>query len=179
MGVDDGLSCRWKTCSELETERIGRLLSAVLLPGSVVLLDGDLGAGKSVFARGVIWGIGVTEPYITSPTFTLMNTYTQGRIPVYHFDFYRLALPDELALTGCDEYLEGDGVALIEWAAKGGAWIPEDHLLVELRHQEENSELRIVELRAVGHRSREVFVAFRQRYADCPGGYPVFDGGGW
>ena len=158
--------CRWQTCSELETEQIGRLLSSVLLPGSLILLNGELGAGKTVFARGVIRGVGVDDPYITSPTFTLMNTYPQGRVPVYHFDLYRLALPDELGVTGTDEYLEGAGIALVEWAEKGGDWIPEDHLTALLLHNDKIPDSRIVELRAVGPRSREVFDAFRQRYTD-------------
>ena len=156
----------WRSYSELETEQIGGQLATLLLPGSVLLLNGDLGAGKTVFARGVVRGMGGDEPYVTSPTFTLMNTYTKGRLPVYHFDLYRLAMPDELGLTGTDEYLEGDGVALVEWAEKGGDWIPTDHLALELIHQDDNPDLRIIEMRAVGPSSMEVFNAFRQRYPD-------------
>jgi tRNA threonylcarbamoyladenosine biosynthesis protein TsaE len=166
MDSEDQLVCRWETSSEQETEEIGGRLAGLLGPGSLVLLEGDLGAGKTVIARGVVRGMGVDEPYITSPTFTLMNTYTQGMVPVYHFDLYRLALPDELGLTGTDEYLEGDGVALVEWAEKGGDWIPGDHLTVSLFHQEENPDYRVIELRAFGPRSCEVFHGFRQRYPD-------------
>ncbi|MBF0193587.1 MAG: tRNA (adenosine(37)-N6)-threonylcarbamoyltransferase complex ATPase subunit type 1 TsaE, partial [Magnetococcales bacterium] len=109
---------------------------------------------------------GGDEPYVTSPTFTLMNTYTKGRLPVYHFDLYRIAMPEELGLTGTDEYLEADGVALVEWAQNGGDWIPADHLTLELIHQDDDPDLRIIEMRAVGPRSVEVFNAFRQRYPD-------------
>ena len=154
----------WQSFSEAQTEKIGGQLAPLLTPGTLILLNGDLGAGKTVFARGVIRGLGVDEPYITSPTFTLMNIYA-GRVPVYHFDFYRLATPDELVLTGSDEYLQDSGVALVEWAVKGGDWIPDDHLVVDLSYQSEDENMRIIELRAVGPRSREVFDAFRRQ---CP-----------
>ncbi len=158
MLVGDARS--WQTDSDAETAGLGRLLAEVLKPGSLVLLQGDLGAGKTVFARGV----GVDDPYITSPTFTLMNSYTEGRVAVYHFDLYRLACPDELGLTGTDEYLEGDGVALVEWAQKGGDWIPDDHLIVELFYDDAGENSRIVNLRATGPRSKEVFDALQRRH---------------
>ncbi|MBF0453870.1 MAG: tRNA (adenosine(37)-N6)-threonylcarbamoyltransferase complex ATPase subunit type 1 TsaE [Magnetococcales bacterium] len=166
MAKDEGLNWVLMSRSELETQQLGERLSPFLIPGCVVELNGELGVGKSVFARGVVWGMGVEDPYITSPTFTLMNTYTEGRIPVYHFDFYRLSSPDELGLTGTDEYLDGAGVALVEWAERGGDWIPADRLVVELLHQEENPDLRHIELRAEGPRSREILHGFRQRYPD-------------
>jgi tRNA threonylcarbamoyladenosine biosynthesis protein TsaE len=155
-----------KSASESQTQELGERLAEFLTPGTLILLNGDLGAGKTVFARGLIWGLGEDEPYITSPTFTLMNSYDSGRLPVYHFDLYRLAKPDELGLTGTDEYLEGEGVALVEWAENGGDWIPADHLLVDLLHQEEEPNSRLIKLRAFGPRSREVFNAFRQHHTD-------------
>jgi tRNA threonylcarbamoyladenosine biosynthesis protein TsaE len=102
--------------SEEDTEVLGEELGARLLSGAVVLLDGELGAGKTVFSRGVARGLGVTAP-IQSPTFTLMNAHT-GRLPFYHFDLYRLESEDELFDLGMDEILDGDGVTLIEWAGK-------------------------------------------------------------
>ncbi|MBF0446785.1 MAG: tRNA (adenosine(37)-N6)-threonylcarbamoyltransferase complex ATPase subunit type 1 TsaE [Magnetococcales bacterium] len=162
--MENGRRCQLKSCSEQETEQIGRKISTLLQAGSLVLLNGDLGAGKTVMARGIIRGLGVDDPYITSPTFTLMNTYTAGHLPVYHFDLYRLNTPDELGLTGTDEYLEGDGVSLVEWAEKGGDWIPADHLLVNIYHQEDQPERRLIELDATGFRSREVFDEFKQQF---------------
>ena len=101
------------TASAEDTAAFGAALAAGLGPGDCVLLRGDLGAGKSVLARGVARGLGVTSA-MPSPTFTLMQPY-QGRCPVYHFDLYRLSDPDEFYAAGLDEYLGGDGVALIEW----------------------------------------------------------------
>lgn len=99
--------------SEKQTLQLGRSLAAQLRPGDVLLLSGELGAGKTVFARGVAEGLGVTEP-VVSPTFTLLNCY-QGRIPLHHFDLYRLRDADDFLGAGLDEYVGGDAVALIEW----------------------------------------------------------------
>ncbi|EEG79031.1 tRNA (adenosine(37)-N6)-threonylcarbamoyltransferase complex ATPase subunit type 1 TsaE [Dethiobacter alkaliphilus] len=104
------------THSEEETEQVAAELGKSLFPGAVVLLQGDLGAGKTVFARGVGQGLGVAT-HIQSPTFTLMNAH-QGRIPFYHFDLYRLESEEELFELGMEEYLDGDGVSLLEWAEK-------------------------------------------------------------
>lgn len=104
------------TGNEQATEALGEALGRQLFPGAVLLLDGDLGAGKTVFARGVARGLGVSAP-IQSPTFTLMNAHS-GRLPFYHFDLYRLDDEDELFELGMDEALDGDGVTLVEWAGK-------------------------------------------------------------
>ena len=104
------------TNSEQETEAVGNALGERLFPGAVVLLHGDLGAGKTVFARGVGRGLDVPT-HIQSPTFTLMNAH-QGRYPFYHFDLYRLESVEELFELGMDEYLDDDGVSLVEWAEK-------------------------------------------------------------
>lgn len=110
-----------ETNSEQETEQLGEELGNRLLPGSVILLDGDLGAGKTVFARGVARGLGVGSS-IQSPTFTLLNVY-EGRLPFYHFDLYRLDSAEELFELGVDEYLDGEGVSLVEWAGKFAAYL--------------------------------------------------------
>ena len=83
--------------------------------GDVFALTGDVGAGKTQFVKGFVAGVGSGEQ-VTSPTFTLIHEYSSGRVPVYHFDFYRLETPDELARLGLDEYLFGDGVCIMEWA---------------------------------------------------------------
>jgi len=110
----------WSVVSsgEAQTLELGKKLGQLLPQSSLVLLQGDLGAGKTVFARGVAWGLGVDPDIpITSPTFTLMNHYT-ARHDLYHFDLYRLADPDELIELGFDEYAFGSGVALVEWPEK-------------------------------------------------------------
>jgi tRNA threonylcarbamoyladenosine biosynthesis protein TsaE len=96
-----------------ETQAIGEALAAGLKPGDTLLLEGDLGAGKTVFARGVARGLGITEA-ITSPTFTLLHVY-RGRLPLYHMDLYRLDGDEAFYQAGLEEYIGGDGVALVEW----------------------------------------------------------------
>ena len=121
----------WSVVSsgESQTLEFGKRLGRLLQQPTLVLLQGDLGAGKTVFARGVARGLGVDpEIPITSPTFTLMNHYP-ARLDLYHFDLYRLSDPDELIELGFDEYAYGSGVALIEWPEKlnnpetSGLWI--------------------------------------------------------
>jgi len=103
-----------KTKSAGETREFGRKLAERLRPGDVVLLEGPLGAGKSELARGVAEGLGITET-VTSPSFTILNVYESGRVPLYHFDWYRLESAEEIYEMGMDEYLGGDGIALVEW----------------------------------------------------------------
>ncbi|NLG24431.1 MAG: tRNA (adenosine(37)-N6)-threonylcarbamoyltransferase complex ATPase subunit type 1 TsaE [Clostridiales bacterium] len=104
---------RYQTHSSDDTAALGRALGALLLPGDAVLIRGELGAGKSVLARGVAAGLGVSGA-MPSPTFTLMRPYA-GRVPVYHFDLYRLSGPDEFYGAGLSDFIGGDGVALVEW----------------------------------------------------------------
>ncbi len=103
------------TSSPEETEAIGALVAKVLVMGDMVGLVGDLGAGKTRFVRGVAKGIGAKGP-VKSPSFTLVNVYEGGRIPLYHIDLYRLGSADELYGAGIEEYIYGDGVSVIEWA---------------------------------------------------------------
>lgn len=98
-----------------ETIKLGQKLGAAAAPGSVWSMVGDVGVGKTVFSQGFAEGLGLTEP-ITSPTFTLIQEYEEGRIPFYHFDVYRIGCIDELDELGFDEYIDGTGVCLIEWA---------------------------------------------------------------
>lgn len=106
----------YETTSPDETIHIGRTLGACLQPGDTLLLIGDLGAGKTCFIQGLCTGLGVEEA-VTSPTFTLINEY-DGRLPVAHFDLYRLDDPESVLDLGFDEYVDGNYVCLIEWADK-------------------------------------------------------------
>jgi len=117
------------TSSPEQTWEIGRLLGILLEAGDTVCLYGDLGAGKTNFAYGIARGLDVQEQYITSPTFTFVNEY-QGRVPLYHLDLYRLKGPDELESIGFDEYIESDGVTVIEWAERAEDELPEESLSV-------------------------------------------------
>ncbi|MDD6050695.1 MAG: tRNA (adenosine(37)-N6)-threonylcarbamoyltransferase complex ATPase subunit type 1 TsaE [Clostridiales bacterium] len=120
-----------QTNSPAQTRALGRRLAELLLPGDVLLLDGDLGAGKSELTRGIAEGLGITTT-VTSPSFTILNVYDEGRIPLYHFDWYRLSGADELYEMGMDEYLGGDGVAVVEWPSQCPEAIPETYLAVHL-----------------------------------------------
>ena len=105
--------------SAADTQRLGALLGALVQPGDVVLLEGTLGAGKTALTQGIGAGLGVRGA-INSPTFTLLKEY-QGRLPLYHFDLYRIEDPEELFTLGFEDYFGGDGVAVVEWADRGVA----------------------------------------------------------
>lgn len=98
-----------------DTERIGAALGSVLQPGAVIAYRGDLGAGKTAFTRGLARGLGCTEP-VTSPTYTIVNEYLTGRLPLFHFDMYRLSCGDELWDIGWEDYLARGGVCAVEWS---------------------------------------------------------------
>ena len=114
------------------TEAFGRRLAGLLFPGAVVALIGPLGAGKTHLARAVAEGLGVPDGrVVTSPTFVLIQEY-EGRLPVYHFDAYRLRGESDFRDLGVDEYFEGDGVCIVEWADRAAGAMPAEHLRVEL-----------------------------------------------
>jgi tRNA threonylcarbamoyladenosine biosynthesis protein TsaE len=122
--------------STTQTQRIGARLGELLAAGDVILLEGPLGSGKTLLTHGIAQGLGISE-YITSPSFTLINEYrpkdTGGRLALYHIDLYRLGdAAKEAIAMGMDEYLYGDGVAVVEWAERAAAILPPDHLLINL-----------------------------------------------
>ncbi len=106
-----------KSGSPGETREIGRELAAKLQAGDVITLSGDLGAGKTVFTKGLAEGLGVQE-LVTSPTFTILQEYYDGRLPLYHFDAYRIEDPEEMTEIGFQDFLESGGVCVIEWAER-------------------------------------------------------------
>ena len=103
------------TNSPSETEAVGAALARVLQPGAVIAYRGDLGAGKTAFTRGLAKGLGVKEN-VTSPTFTIVNEYLSGRMPLFHFDMYRLGSEDELFDIGWEDYLDRGGICAVEWS---------------------------------------------------------------
>jgi tRNA threonylcarbamoyladenosine biosynthesis protein TsaE len=105
----------YETFSPEQTGQIGEELARASVPGQVFCLYGDLGVGKTVFTQGFARGLDITEP-ISSPTFTIIQTYEEGRMPFYHFDVYRIGDPEEMDEIGLDDYVYGEGVCLIEWA---------------------------------------------------------------
>jgi tRNA threonylcarbamoyladenosine biosynthesis protein TsaE len=121
-----------------ETIAIGRTVAATLRRGDVLALCGDLGAGKTHFVKGLAAGLG-THTGVTSPTFTLIHEYLGGRLPLYHFDFYRLEDEDEALKIGLDEYLDGDGVCVLEWADKFPALLPPHTRWFRFTHRDEGA----------------------------------------
>ncbi|MCI7472445.1 MAG: tRNA (adenosine(37)-N6)-threonylcarbamoyltransferase complex ATPase subunit type 1 TsaE [Clostridiales bacterium] len=120
------------TNSPAETEAAGAALAARLNPGSVIAFTGDLGAGKTAFTRGLARGLGVEER-VTSPTFTIVNEYEGGRLPLFHFDMYRLGSADELFDIGWEDYLARGGVCAVEWSENIADALEEDTIRVDIR----------------------------------------------
>jgi len=137
-----------------QTRALGALVGASARLGGVIALNGELGAGKTVFAQGVGEALGV-ERAITSPTFVLVNTYEGGRLPLVHADLYRLEAESEAIAIGLDEQLESDVVGLVEWAERFPGVLPEDHLEVRIGMVAQAPELRVVRLAAKGSGSAE------------------------
>ena len=110
-----GTHMEFITTSPQETENLGAALGKILKPGMILAYRGDLGAGKTAFTRGLARGLGYNEP-VTSPTYTIVNEYLGGRLPLFHFDMYRLATADDLWDIGWEDYLERGGVCAVEWS---------------------------------------------------------------
>jgi len=116
------------SAAPMETEKLGALIGELLEPGDFIALRGELGAGKTRFARGIATGVGVDPAVpVTSPTYTLLNIY-QGRMPLYHFDLYRLSGDDEVVDLGFDDYFHGDGASLVEWPERLVEELPGERL---------------------------------------------------
>lgn len=139
-----------KTKQAEQTEKIGERLADSLKPNDVILLDGDLGAGKTTFTKGLAKGLGIKR-YVKSPTFTIIHEYREGRMPLFHMDVYRLedGGGDDL---GWDEYLYGDGVSVIEWSQFIQDYLPEDYLRITLKRNDESDNQRTLDFEAQGER---------------------------
>ena len=116
--------------SPRQTEEVGEKLAKALKPGAVIAYKGDLGAGKTAFTRGLARGLGAAEQ-VTSPTYTIVNEYLSGRMPLFHFDMYRLSCSDDLFDIGWEDYLERNGVCAVEWS-ENVADALEDPIVVEI-----------------------------------------------
>ena len=121
----------YETNSPDETYEIGKQMAQKAEAGMVFCLDGDLGVGKTVFTQRFAAGLGIEEP-VNSPTFTIVQVYTQGRLPFYHFDVYRINDIDEMYEIGCEEYFYGEGVCFIEWAQLIQEMIPENAVTITI-----------------------------------------------
>ena len=123
---------RFESYKEEDTFNIGQDIASRIKPGDIVCLDGDLGVGKTVFTKGFAIGLGIEE-CITSPTFTIVQEYHEGRVPLYHFDVYRISDSEEMYEIGFEEYINGDGVCLIEWATMIEDILPSDLIKITIQ----------------------------------------------
>jgi tRNA threonylcarbamoyladenosine biosynthesis protein TsaE len=151
----------WLSASEDETARFGRALGAAVTPGMVVALIGHLGAGKTRLVQGVAAGLEVERQTVNSPTFVLVHEY-RGRLPIYHFDTYRLHSLTEFLELGAEEYFAGEGVCLIEWADRVEAVLPADHLGISFEIA--GPQARVLRLTAGGPRSIELLGRLQESF---------------
>ena len=129
------------TNSPEETEKIGERLAQKLVPGTVLAYRGDLGAGKTAFTRGLARGLGYREP-VTSPTYTIVNEYLGGRLPLFHFDMYRLQSDDDLWDIGWEDYLDRGGVCAVEWSENVADAMPDGTVYVTIQRSPEGENTR-------------------------------------
>ncbi len=151
---------------EAATVALGRELAPLLVPGMVVWLDGDLGAGKTTLARALLRGLGHTGP-VKSPTYTLVEVYVVSSIYLYHFDFYRFNEPEEFEEAGLGEYFRENAVCLVEWPEKAAGYVPPADLVLAFRFAADSPESgRILEFVASSEAGRQCLSALTSR---CPG----------
>lgn len=140
----------YETYSETETYRLGEELAGRALPGQVYTLIGDLGVGKTVFTKGFAKGLGVQE-HVSSPTFTIVQIYEEGRMPFYHFDVYRIGDVEEMDEIGYEDYIYGDGVSLIEWANLIEEILPENYTRITIEKDlEKGFDYRKITVEKIG-----------------------------
>ena len=125
--------------NESDTKRFGLKLAEKLKPGDVIALIGDLGTGKTTLTKSIAEGLGITE-MITSPTFTIVQEYHEGRLPLYHFDVYRICELEEMYELGYEEYFFGRGVCIVEWADQIMELIPENSIIIRIEYGSDEEE---------------------------------------
>ena len=148
MNAPNHVAIAMETGSPRQTQALGKLLGEASQPGDLILLVGELGTGKTCLTQGVAQGLGI-QGYVRSPTFVLVTEY-HGRLPLYHIDLYRIERPQEALNLGLEEYVEGTGLCVVEWADKAIDLFPSEHLLVELEHRGPRG--RTLRFTARGHR---------------------------
>ena len=138
------------------TAELATKLAAVIKPGTIICLEGDLGAGKTLFVQNLAKALGIEEN-VTSPTFNLMNTY-EGKMVMYHFDLYRLEQEYELEDSGFYDYIsDGDGLVVIEWADKFCDCLPDDYILLDIQRAEDVENQRILSFSLRGEALEDVY----------------------
>lgn len=140
--------------SVTDTIKIGKLIGKNALPQDIICLFGQLGAGKTVLAKGIADGLGIDRKKVISPSFVLIRQHLKGKLPLYHFDLYRLKSAGDILGIGYEEYLFGDGITVIEWADRLGSLMPAEFLKIDLKLL--NNSHRSVKLTAFGRRYKEL-----------------------
>ncbi len=148
------------THSTEETQELGRHIGELAQPGDIILLTGNLGAGKTCFTQGVARGLGI-EDYVMSPSFVIVREL-HGRLPLYHIDLYRLDRIEETMDLGLDEYFYGEGVSVVEWAERAMSILPKKYLLIEIRYAGDNE--RRFRLKPSGQRFEELVAQLMKGY---------------
>lgn len=147
--------------SEKNTLAIAKLLAGFLAAGDVVCLFGQLGSGKTVFTKGIAWGLGIAREDITSPSFVLIRQYLGGRLPLYHFDLYRLEGNCQIAQLGYEEYFCAEGACVVEWADRLGGLLPKAYLKVALKVQKNHA--RKITLVGIGRRYQALVSSLKDK----------------
>ncbi len=136
-----------ESAREADTFEAGRKIGAAAKPGQIFALSGDLGVGKTVLAKGLAAGLGIAEP-VNSPTFTILQMYEGGRLPLYHFDVYRIADPEEMYEIGYEDFFFGGGVCLVEWAEQIAELMPEHTVWITINKDlEQGFDYRRIEVK--------------------------------
>jgi tRNA threonylcarbamoyladenosine biosynthesis protein TsaE len=155
---------------ESDTERLGRALAEVLQPGTVIALVGTLGAGKTRLVQAVANALGVAPGNVTSPTFVLVNEYKGGRVPIYHFDTYRLKDEHEFLDLGPDEYFDSNGLVFIEWADRVAEFLPDERIEIEVEVTGETQ--RRISIRGTSPRLEELVNRLTAACHSAPSSWP-------
>ncbi|MDI6605731.1 MAG: tRNA (adenosine(37)-N6)-threonylcarbamoyltransferase complex ATPase subunit type 1 TsaE [Candidatus Omnitrophota bacterium] len=145
---------RFISNSPKETIILGKKISRRLEPGDIICLFGELGAGKTVLVKGIAQGLGIDKKKVASPSFVLLRIHKKARLPLYHFDLYRLTTPAAILCTGFEEYLYAEGVSVIEWAQRMKHLLPKEFLKIELSIKGKNS--RLLKISAFGERYKKL-----------------------
>jgi len=156
-GISDasiGALMRIISRSVQDTLHIGRAIAKNMRKGDIICLRGNLGSGKTVLAKGIAEGLGIRRSNVISPSFVLLRVHGQGRFPLYHFDLYRLVDPEDILALGYEEYLYGEGVAVIEWADRLSYLAPPECMQVELSFREDSK--RLLKFKANGSRYQQL-----------------------
>ncbi len=144
--------------SESDTIHLGMKLAGQLKKGDIIGLSGDLGSGKTTLAKGMAKALKVNQHAVNSPTFVLLNVY-EGKLPLFHFDLYRLDKPQDILGIGYEDYFYGEGVSVIEWAQKLGPLLPKDYLAVHLVFLNEGA--RLIQFVPYGKRAKDILKSLK------------------